>query len=85
MMFCYLTGTPCLAIDNVSHKLSGVFSWIKDCSNILVVYAGEIGNYDLCHLISGLSHTPKKTLNFSTAFTKVFSYLYDLYKEYANG
>lgn len=29
MIFSAITGTPCIAIDNLSHKLSGVYEWIK--------------------------------------------------------
>lgn len=28
MIFCAITGTPCIAIDNVTQKISGVYSWI---------------------------------------------------------
>lgn len=29
MIFCAITGTPCVAIDNISGKVSGVFRWIN--------------------------------------------------------
>lgn len=29
MILCTITGTPCLAFDNISHKVSGVYEWIK--------------------------------------------------------
>ena len=34
MIFCALVGTPCIAFDNISGKLSGVYEWIKDFSCI---------------------------------------------------
>jgi len=34
MIFCFLTHTPCIAIDNISHKITGVYDWIKDCEFI---------------------------------------------------
>jgi|GEM_PF-121104 len=34
MIFAYLTKTPCIALDNVSKKVSGVCVWIKDCTFI---------------------------------------------------
>ena len=29
MLFCAITGTPCIAMDNVSNKVSGAYEWIK--------------------------------------------------------
>lgn len=34
MLFAYITETPCYVFDNVSHKVSGVYEWIKDCGYI---------------------------------------------------
>lgn len=34
MIFAAITGTPCIAIDNISHKVSGVYEWIKDLSYV---------------------------------------------------
>lgn len=30
MIFALITGTPCIALDNKSKKVSGVYQWIKD-------------------------------------------------------
>lgn len=30
MIFSVITGTPCIAIDNLTKKVSGVYDWIKD-------------------------------------------------------
>lgn len=42
MLFSTITGTPCIAIDNVSKKVSGVFKWLKNSSYIKCVGAEEI-------------------------------------------
>jgi len=34
MIFCAITNTPCIALDNISRKVSGVYEWIKDCEFI---------------------------------------------------
>lgn len=34
MVFCYITGTPCLALSNYNDKVKGVYEWIKDCNYI---------------------------------------------------
>ena len=36
MIFSAITGTPCIAFPNVSHKVKGVYDWVlKDCPYIL--------------------------------------------------
>jgi pyruvyl transferase EpsI len=38
MIFCAITGTPCIAVDNANKKVSGVFDdWLKECSGIHMV------------------------------------------------
>ena len=34
MIFSILAGTPCIAFDNISKKVSGVYEWIKDIEQI---------------------------------------------------
>ncbi|OFV71347.1 polysaccharide pyruvyl transferase family protein [Acetobacterium wieringae] len=36
MIFAAITGTPCIAIDNKSKKVSGVYEWISKLKNIKV-------------------------------------------------
>ena len=38
MLFAAITGTPCIAFDNVSKKVSGVYEWIKELEYIVVVH-----------------------------------------------
>ncbi len=54
MLFAYVSGTPCIAIDNVSNKVSGTYQWISECDYIKL-YNGkepfeklieELGNKD---------------------------------------
>lgn len=37
MLFSAITGTPCVALDNVSHKVLEGASWLKDVPNIQVI------------------------------------------------
>lgn len=30
MIFCAITATPCIAMDNLSGKVKGVYEWLKD-------------------------------------------------------
>ena len=38
MIFAYLTGTPCVVFDNLTRKISGVYSkWLKDAEGIYLI------------------------------------------------
>lgn len=37
MVFAAVTGTPCIAFDNISRKISGVYQWISSLSYIKLV------------------------------------------------
>lgn len=37
LIFCALTGTPCIAIDNLSKKVSGTYDWVNDLSYLTLV------------------------------------------------
>ena len=36
MIFAYITHTPCIALDSLSHKIKGCYEWISDCGYIRV-------------------------------------------------
>lgn len=47
MIFSAVTGTPCIALDNISKKVSGVYEWIQEydfikCINLKNIKAEEI-------------------------------------------
>lgn len=37
MIFAVLTGTPCIAINNISGKVEGVYQWIKERKNVFLM------------------------------------------------
>lgn len=41
MIFAAITGTPCVALDNQSKKVSGVYRWIDSLAHIRVISAPE--------------------------------------------
>lgn len=41
MIYCAITGTPCVAFDNISKKVSGVYQWIKELPYIAVIEKKE--------------------------------------------
>lgn len=42
MLFSAITSTPCIAVDNVSRKVSGGFEWIKDLDYVKCVQECEL-------------------------------------------
>ena len=41
MIFSAITSTPCLALDNKSRKISGVFNWLKHLGYVKVCSSPE--------------------------------------------
>lgn len=37
MVFCAISGTPCIAFSNYNHKVKGTYDWIKDLDYIKYV------------------------------------------------
>ncbi len=60
MVFCYITNTPCIAIDNKTHKVSGVFELIKDC-NYIKLYNNDID--DLLKQLLSIEEINKPDIN----------------------
>lgn len=53
MIFCVLTGTPCLAIDNLSKKVSGTYSWVADIPFVKMIHCeNDINEINIEELVS---------------------------------
>ncbi len=60
MIFCAITGTPCVALDNKSHKIKNAYSWISHLPYIRFAETGEdvmagieyLLNDDVCYAYS---------------------------------
>lgn len=50
MIFCVITKTPCVVLDNISGKVSGVYKWIEKLSYILKAESEK----DVCDKVSQL-------------------------------
>lgn len=38
MIFCYITGTPCIVFDNDNHKISETYKkWLKETCNYIIL------------------------------------------------
>lgn len=51
MLLCAITGTPCMAFDNLSHKVSGVYEWIRHLPYIHLYKEGENVDINICCLL----------------------------------
>lgn len=69
MIFCAISGTPCIVINSKSHKVKGCYEWIKDLEYIRLV--------DDAHDIE----KEYKTLNSNKSFHYSNLYLKRYYKE----
>lgn len=59
MLFCVLTKTPCVVIDNNNQKISGVYkTWLKDCFFIKM-----IDDYSLSNITNEMLALSKKQAN----------------------
>ncbi len=60
MIFAAITGTPCIAFDNKSKKVAGVFAWMQELKYIKVVQTGEEAKKLLSELLAEKEcyHTP---------------------------
>lgn len=47
MIFAAITGTPCVAVDNLTRKVGSVYKWIEDISNIIYNEDGVITAEDI--------------------------------------
>jgi pyruvyl transferase EpsI len=47
MIFAAITGTPCVAVDNLTRKVGSVYKWIEDISNIMYKEDGVITAEDI--------------------------------------
>lgn len=77
MIACAITGTPCIALDNLSGKVSGVYEWIKELEYIKIVKSVyEIIEKDL----NNCSQMEKKH-TYSKQFANEFMKLVEIIKD----
>lgn len=67
MLFCYITRTPCLFLENTSYKVKGTYDWLRDC-NYIKMYNSETFERDLNELLNTDNY---KTVNLKNEFEKI--------------
>lgn len=61
MIFATITGTPCIALDNVSGKVKGVYSWIAFLDYIKFVEKSEDISYLLLEMLDNKGNVYSKS------------------------
>lgn len=65
MLFAYITKSPCIAFDNASHKISGVYNaWLKQSKHVCVI-SKDIAYEDLEILYTELTTSKSKIKHIS--------------------
>ena len=54
MIFCYLTGTPCIVFDNYNKKISGVYKWIENVNFIRLIEKDQFFEKDLYQILTSV-------------------------------
>lgn len=68
MLLCLITGTPCIAFNNMTGKISSVYQWIQDCEYI--------------HIVSSVEEVEKQIEVNSNNVETIFYDWSDLYKKF---
>lgn len=74
MIFCAITGTPCLVLNSKSHKLKGCYEWIKHLE-----YIKFIDNES--DIATTFQSIPKKQFTYDNTYLQEY---YDILKEAIN-
>lgn len=51
LVFCAITHTPCLALNNVNGKVEGSYQWLRPLPFLRVVTEGEMGPELICRML----------------------------------
>ena len=76
MLLCLITGTPCVALDNLTGKLNGVYKWINNVNYIKVVDSTE----DVIHFMEKYSNNHKSMIYDDKSIDTKFNELATLFK-----
>ena len=83
MLFCAVTGTPCIAFDNVSGKVSGSFAWIKGIPYIRLAKTTGDALAMMQEMLSG-TETYTYPYDFSTSYHQIIQIIQQAHSPAAN-
>ncbi len=79
MIFCYLTFTPCIVINNLSNKIGGIYDWISDCGYLWMADTERI--MDSTYLQERINKILEGEIEYNTIdFTQRYSELHSIIK-----
>lgn len=81
MVFCCLCGVPCVALDNKSKKISGVYEWVKELDYIEYVDSFEMVEVTVSKVIQ-FNNKEKNRSQFEKLQKKFYSKFDSVFKEY---
>lgn len=73
MIFCAITGTPCVVLPNNNNKIEGVYKWIKNIKNIKMV--GDVSQ------VENAIESVKNAVNNDIDLNKYFKPLNDILED----
>ena len=83
MVFAYLTMTPCIAIDNKSHKVKGLYDWISK-SNYVKIYDKNTFELDVDELLNLKNKEPVELSRYFDELVKIINYCESGIKNHQN-
>lgn len=81
MIFCAITRTPCIVLDNISGKVAGVYKWIEGLSYILKAESEE----DICNKLGQLTYNEEADESVLKNVRENFKVLEDVVKAVIKG
>ncbi|WP_319205476.1 polysaccharide pyruvyl transferase family protein [uncultured Ilyobacter sp.] len=77
MIFCVITGTPCLVLGTFNHKVTGVYKWVEGLKHVKMVTQEEL-NEDLINICDKIINSKIEKYNFSKEFDKLIDSIQNL-------
>ncbi|WP_319370804.1 polysaccharide pyruvyl transferase family protein [uncultured Ilyobacter sp.] len=77
MIFCVITGTPCLVLGTFNHKVTGVYKWIEELKYIKLITQEDL-NEGLINICNEIMNSKITKYNFSKEFDKLTNYIQNL-------
>lgn len=76
MIFCAITGTPCIVFKNSNHKIEYSYkNWLKECNFIYLAEDNKMPFDELKDIMERLIHSAPNVLNFKEKYTPLVKLL----------
>lgn len=79
MIFCAITGTPCIVFKNSNHKIEYSYkNWLKDCNYIYLAEDNKMPFNELKEVMDKLLHIEPNKINLREHYTPIVDLLEDV-------